>query len=370
MPKAKKLPSGNWRALAYSHTEKVLQPDGSTKNVRRYESFTATTKKEAEYLAAQFALDKKRIQTTSYNSLTLSQAIDKYIERSDAVLSPTTIGGYRQIQRNRFQSIMDIPIGKLTNEILRLAVNNEVKKPTKRKKKNSTVSPKTVSNAYSFISSVLKAYRPELDTTCKLPSMQNNIKELLPPEIILDVIKDTKIELACLLAMWLSFSSSEIRGLSKSRSIDGDYITIRNVIVDVDGKPIEKETAKEFTRHRRLKIPAYIKALIEKLPPEQDYLVELSGRAIYKRWTRLLQKNNLPHMTFHDLRHVNASVMALLRVPDKYAQERGGWKTDKVMKSVYQQTFSEERERVDTLIDQYFESKMQHEMQHKKKDPA
>ena len=370
MPKAKKLPSGNWRALAYSHTEKVLQPDGSTKNVRRYESFTAPTKKEAEYLAAQFALDKKRTQTTSYNSLTLSQAIDKYIERSDATLSPTTVQGYRKIQKNRFPSIMNIPIGKLTNEMLRQAVNEESKKPTRQKGKHNTLSPKTIAISYGLVVSALKAYRPQLDTTCKLPAKQNHIKELLPPEIILDVIKGTDIELACLLAMWLSFSISEIRGLSKSKSINGEYITVRSVIVDVDGKPIEKDTAKEFTRQRRLKIPAYIQSLIGALPPQQDYLVELSGQAIYKRWTRLLQKNNLPHMTFHDLRHVNASVMALLRVPDKYAQERGGWKTDKVMKSVYQQTFSEERERVDTLIDQYFESKMQHEMQHKKKDPA
>ena len=35
------------------------------------------------------------------------------------------------------------------------------------------------------------------------------------------------IELAVLLAMWLSFTQSEIRGLTKSKSIDGDYITIK-----------------------------------------------------------------------------------------------------------------------------------------------
>lgn len=59
--------------------------------------------------------------------------------------------------------------------------------------------------------------------------------------------------------------------------------------------------------------------------------------------------------------------MALLRIPDKYAQERGGWKSDKVMKRVYQQTFSEERENVDKKIDAYFEKKMQHECNTKKK---
>ena len=60
-------------------------------------------------------------------------------------------------------------------------------------------------------------------------------------------------------------------------------------------------------------------------------------------------------ITFHDLRHINASLMAVLKIPDKYAQERGGWKTDHIMKSVYTETFSEERQKVDEIIDGYFE---------------
>ena len=65
-------------------------------------------------------------------------------------------------------------------------------------------------------------------------------------------------------------------------------------------------------------------------------------------------------MTFHDLRHLNASIMALLRIPDKYAQERGGWNSDKVMKNVYMQTFPEERVKVDDTVDSYFESIISH----------
>ena len=47
--------------------------------------------------------------------------------------------------------------------------------------------------------------------------------------------------------------------------------------------------------------------------------------------------------------------MALLRLHNKYAMERDGWKTDNVMKKVYTHTFSHEREKVDTVIDNYFE---------------
>ena len=83
----------------------------------------------------------------------------------------------------------------------------------------------------------------------------------------------------------------------------------------------------------------------------------------------MLKKNGLPHMSFHDLRHVNASVMAMLNVPDKYAMKRGGWKTDKIMKGTYMQTYRAERIAVDHKIDDYFNTfieKSSHESSHKK----
>ena len=59
-------------------------------------------------------------------------------------------------------------------------------------------------------------------------------------------------------------------------------------------------------------------------------------------------------MTFHDLRHMNASVMLALGIPDKYAMERGGWSSTNIMKSVYQHTFTAERQAADQKIDDYF----------------
>lgn len=59
-------------------------------------------------------------------------------------------------------------------------------------------------------------------------------------------------------------------------------------------------------------------------------------------------------MSFHDLRHVNASALSVLHVPDKYIMERGGWSSDKVMKGTYMQTFKSERIAVDNKIDEYF----------------
>lgn len=357
MAKARKLPSGSWRALVFA---------GYDQNRKRiYESFTAPTKKEAEFLAAEFAAQRKIVSKTPSNII-LADAIDNYIQSKNNILSPTTIASYKKIKRYSFQGIMNLPLKKITPELMQEAVNTEAKRKLVTNPRK-TVSPKTVCDSYGLICSVIKTYVPSWNShSIRLPQRERKFKELIPPETIMKVVAGTSIELPVLLAMWLSFTMSEIRGLTKSKSIDGDFLTIQEVIVDVENNPVKKSIAKNPYRNRRHRIPPYIRELIEKTDPQEDYLVPLTGNTIYKRWSRLLAENDLPHMSFHDLRHVNASVMALLRVPDKYAQERGGWKTDTVMKSVYQHTFSSEREAVDDLIDEFFLKKMQHEMQHKK----
>lgn len=374
MPTARKLPSGSWRCLAYSHSvplynadgSPVLGEDGKPKKKRIYESFTSDDptragKNEAEQAAAEFLLNKTTSSSTRYENLTLREAIDKYVESLDALRSPTTVQGYRIIQENGFQEIMDIPLKKLTPQKLKTAVNNEAKRPAKRYK-NSTkpISPKTLSNEYGLLTAVLNTYYPKLKLDINLSKSDAVIKELIPPDQIYKAVKGSDIELPVLLAMWLSFSMSEIRGLTKSKSIlNGDYLAIQEVVVNVNCKPKRKGQAKQDSRKRILKIPPYIKFLIDKTDPAVDEIVPMSGHAIYCRFVRILKKNDLPAMTFHDLRHVNASVMALLRIPDKYAMERGGWKTDKVMKKVYMHTFSEVREAFDTTIDTYFENIIQ-----------
>ena len=70
----KQLPSGNWCCQ--------FRLDGKTKTV------TAPTRKEAEYRALEMQMDGKRKQRTG---LTVSEAVRKYIDSRDGILSPSTI---------------------------------------------------------------------------------------------------------------------------------------------------------------------------------------------------------------------------------------------------------------------------------------
>lgn len=341
MAKAKKMKSGNYRCFVYSHSD----PDGK----RHYRSFTASTKKEAEYMAAEFIMKRDRMKDS--RNWTLGQAVDKYIDLKRPVLSPSSIYRYEKIRKSSFQSIMDIPLPKITSNMLQSAVNEEMmRKPYNR---SGTVAPKTVQNEYGLISSTLRRYCPDQSFAVDLPKKARRIRTLPLPEDVYKAISGTDIELPVLLALWLSFTMSEIRGLTKSKSINGDYITIREVLVHVGGEDIRKDLAKEVTRNRRHRMPKHIKELIDQV--DGDIIVPDTEKALSYRFRKCMERNGMPGITFHDLRHINASMMAMLRIPDKYAQERGGWKTDHIMKSVYTETFSEERQRVDDLIDGYFD---------------
>lgn len=345
MATAKKLPSGNYRCRIFA---------GMENGKKVYKSFTAPTKKEAELLAVEFSLQKDS-EKQQYGDMTLREAINRYINTANNVLSPTTISNYKKIEKRAFQNIMDLQLKKINKTILREAVNLEAgRKSESTRSKGKTISPKTLANEYGLITAVIHEYAPHINTKVTLPAREHKIKELVRPEVILDMVRDTEIELPVLLAMWLSFTISEIKGLTKSKSLQGSYLAITEVSVMVDGKYVTKQQGKAYERNRKLKVPPYIMGLIDKV--ETDQLVTMSGQAIHHRFTRMLKENHLPHMSFHDLRHLNASVMALLKIPDKYAQERGGWANDKVMKKVYTHTFTDERNAVDETIDNYFDT--------------
>lgn len=361
MAKKKKgeLPSGNVRRKVYDHSEPifdelgrpVLDENGKQKTKKIYMSITAETAAEANRLAAEYKLNKR--YKPSISDMTLYEAIDKYISVSDNILSQSTIRGYRTIQRNAFRSIISVKISKITKEMLKEAVNSESKRTT-GKNNPKPISSKTVRNEYGLISAVLKEYVPMLDTNINLPQVEHDKHDLSTPDVIYQMVKGTEMELPVMLAMWLSFTASEILGLTKSKSIssDGNYITIKEVIIkDEHQNEVVKRKGKQPTRDRTLRIPEYIKGLIDKV--ETDKLVNMTGAALSQRWRKMVKKSGIPHMTFHDLRHVNASVMTLLNIPDKYAQERGGWKTDSIMKSTYMQTFSNQRKEVDHRVDDY-----------------
>lgn len=344
VPRPRQLPSGSWS----------VQIMRCGKRVR----ITAPT--ESECIARAMSYKAELAEVSSASSLTLRTAIEKYIQSSSGRLSPTTLQGYNSILRNGFGSLLSRRVSAITTNMLQKAVDDECLVVSPRTGKPYT--PKTIANRYGLIATVLHEYSPALKTSVRLPEPKDIPIHILTPEQIYGAVRGTDMELPVLLSMWLSFSMSELRGLTKSGSIHGDQISVMETVVDVNGKPVRKSGGKEVKRSRTLNIPPYIRSLIDSVPG--DVICPLSGQAMYKRFTRLLQANSLPHMTFHQLRHVNASVMAELNIPEKESNDRGGWKSSHVRQRVYTHSFSSTRAAADASIDARFNAIITHEISH------
>ena len=329
--KAQKLPSGSYRVRVYDSESK------------KYISFTEPTEDEAIYQA--MAYKTHRTYKKKAHSPTIGECVDNYINSKENVLSPKTIYVYRQIRNNGLADLCPIPVSEITNQQIQDNINRLALKR----------SAKTVRNAHGLLAAVLNLYAPEFRLRVTLPKLQKKIKEF--PEIVdlVKAVEDTEIEIPCLLALWLGLRMSEIRGAKRTDIKDG-ILTIHSTIITVGGQHIEKESTKTYESTRQLSLPERLKRLINDLPANQVYLTPYSGQTIYLYFKRILEENNLPSITFHDLRHLNASIMLQLGIPDKYAMERGGWSNPSVMKNVYQHTFSDERKKVDKRIDGYFEA--------------
>ena len=357
------LPSGNIRKLVYDHSEPLFDNNGfpvldnktgKQKKKRIYLSVTAQNSSQAQIAALK--IKEKRSKVKYSPDMTVRFAIEEYIRLSDKSLSPTTLAGYDTILRYGFQNFLNVRLIDVDNFTLKEAVREESMRPVARRKDGKIISEKTLKNEYELITSALHQFDPTINTKAKLKSPARRLRDLPSPDEIFRAVKDTKIELPVVLAMWLSFTVSEMRGLTKSKSIshDGNYLSVMEVKVHVNRTDIVKEQAKNNKRNRRLRIPDYVKDLIERV--ETDEIVTMTNSVIDKAFSKCLKDANIPKITFHDLRHINASVMAILHVPDKYAQDRGGWNSNRVMNSVYQETFAPERVAVDDKVDDYFNS--------------
>ena len=333
MATAKQLPSGSWFIRIYDN------------ELKKQVCFTSKLegkagKNEVEIMAREYQLGKRQKQKLGK---TVGECIDEYISLKENILSPTTISSYRKERRNSLAELCDIPIKELTATEIQAHIN----------RLSLSKSAKTVRCAHGLLVSVLHVYAPDMRISTTLPKVQKKIKQLPTVQEIMKVIIGSSIELPCMLAMWCGLRMSEIRGARKA-DINNGILTIQNTIVNADGLDIEKQQTKTIESTRQIALPTRILTLIDELPPNQTYLTTLTGQAIYKRFSRLLERNNIPHITFHDLRHLNASVMLALGIPDKYAMERGGWSSTNIMKSVYQHTFTAERQAADKKIDNYF----------------
>lgn len=346
MASAKKLPSGSWRVNLY------VGKDAAGK--RQYKSFTADTKKEAEYLAAQY--NQLHIDINR-SELPLKKAVEEYIRSKENVLSPSTIKGYNVIVDNYLPEIMDTKIKDITAASIQSSFNVFAK----------SHSPKTCRNAHGLISAVLKLHRPELTLNTTLP--QKTRREIFVPDDaevqkMYSLAKGTPIMIPFLLATQCGLRASEISAL-ELKHIFSDHIEIRQARVDgVNGATLK--APKSYSGYRSVPISEELYNVL-KDNADEGRICPLTSNDISSRWGKFRTKHGIDKAcNFHALRHHFASKCLLMGMPQKYTAELMGHGSLDMIEKVYQHTFPSAMEGYAAMLRKQNSIFMQHEMQHKK----
>lgn len=259
----------------------------------------------------------------SQKGMTVLSASEAYIASKSNVLSPSTIRNYRGQIKAISDDFKGLYINAVTSAMLQTEVNRYAKNRT----------PKTVSNFAHFLTAVFYFYDVDIKAP-KLPQAvktQKYIPTLDEVKAIIEEVKDTKYEIFYRLAMF-GLRRSETFALSLSDLSDDNYLTISKALVLNDKREKVIKTTKTTDSTRTIKIDAELADKIR----AQGYVWEGSMDMPYIRLCQVQDKLGIQHFPLHAFRHLMASFLHDKGLSDKQIQEIGGWKTDRIMKAVYE----------------------------------
>lgn len=284
---------------------------------RKYKSITAPTQKEVRQKIAK-ALSEG-VAESSYDTLTLSQAYERYIDSKSNVLSPSTLRGYKASQRNDFKHLMPYQLCQLTNEIIQTAVN-EI---------SSINSPKTVRNKYNLLSTVIKSYRPDLRLHIRLPQKQTptvHVHTEKTIHLLLSKAND-RLRVPILLAAFGGLRRSEICALTPSDFTDKGVNINKAKVRGEDGYIIKPPKSSAGYRFVPLS-----KEIIKEARAWQHF--GLNPDVINNGFQTLHNSLDIP-ATFHKLRHYYGTMLLKQGIDLKTACKYGGWDDPNVLLKIY-----------------------------------
>lgn len=288
---------------------------------------TAETKKEclrqAELIKAEYRSGKRIIEKQMD---TVGDIIDRYIEKYEPVLSVSTIRGYESIRKNRFQSVMDIPVDAVKD--WQKVINDELKEK----------SPHTVKNGWGAVSAALKDAGIAVPNVKLAPVPENELPFLQPQEIkpFIEAMRGDPAEVYALLELH-SLRESEALAVVKNHSFDlkNETIIVNGAIVpNKEHKYVEKATNK--TKKSTRTIPIMIPRLKELLKENDGQgFAEMTPLSILKHVHAACERAGVTDVTNHGLRRTFASLGYSLRVPMRVIIDMGGWSNPNTVHRVY-----------------------------------
>lgn len=344
--KAEKLASGNWRAKAY------VGRDISGKQV--FESFTAPTKKEAEYLAAAFLAGKKQ---KAKAGMTLTEAMEEFIATCKAQgYSPSTVREYTARKKNSFPKLASMRVDKITARDVQLQMDE----------RSADHSAKTVRNDFYFLKRVMLKYSPDLrlDTVIlsrKKSKPRRTFQQDLPV-LILNCARENfepEFYLYCAFALstgmrpseisaltWGDVSAEPITAIGKDKKVyQFGEVSVHSAMVRDENSVFVEKSTKTAAGVRTIRVDWSFFENLYSLKPrgaDDQRIICMNTRQCSDRWGRLREKLGLSDdLRFYDLRHYFATSYANSGANEEELQRVMGHTTASFTHAVYVELFAD-----------------------------
>lgn len=315
--KATKQKSGNWRVQLY------LGKDPAGKKVIK--SFTAPTKKAAMEAAMEYQLSHRKPTED-----TVGLSIEQYIMSKTPVLSPSTIRGYRNIQkslRRDYPGFLDTKLDAVTDDVLQALINDL----------SYSRASKSIRNYHGLILAAMK-YKKAVLPSVTLPQRERtdfSIPDNDTAREIFRAARGTELEPVIYLAA-AGLRRGEICALSMS-DFSGNTVHVHRCMVCApDGSWVVK-APKTYTSDRFVELPGEIVARIM----ERGYITKKNPHGLTCAHSRFLRSHGFAHFRLHDWRHYMVSSLHAEGCSDAFIMAAGGWSSDHVMKQVYRHTLAD-----------------------------
>lgn len=317
-----KRKDGRWQGT-------VEIPSATKKRVRKF--VYAATRQECKRKLRELIEQYENNSLINPTKTTFKEFARFWLDTYCINLSPTTIDGYTRIV-NVYAAphIGEMKLSKILPMHIQLMMN-EFSKNHSRKTCNNLVSVVRSVFNYAKINHIIKE-NPVSDINIVTDKIRYKYRIYNEEEFnrLLEVVTGTEHEIPVLLAGLCGMRASEIMGLTWNNiDFDTGTIKITSAYVYANKKTVDK-TTKTYDSYRDVIAPSYV---IDRLResrkdsvlvfPRPDGSPNNSNR-YGKMFSRMLEKNGLPHTRFHDLRHFNATMMMIHGITEKEASERLG----------------------------------------------
>jgi len=339
---------------------------------------TASTKKEADRLKNQMIADLQGNTFISISNKTVGEWVQEWLDTYSPSYSPTTVRGYTTLVRSHIiPAFGHVNLQNLTALDLQRYYNSLAEHSHVSNKKIST---KTIRNINMCLMAALSKaeqlgfVKKNVAKMVELPKMKKYVATVFDRQevnALLTVSKGSDMEIPIAILLSLELRRGELLALRFSDiNFDTNRIHITKSIHRIKGSLVEKPPKTE-SGNRIINAPPSLMEILKKAKDDYDkaklekgenfkddgYVVHQKDGKPHNpdrfshKFKQFLAKNGFKEIRLHDMRHTNASLMLLLGLNPKVAQQRLGHSSFNITMDTYSHILAEVEEEATSKLE-------------------